>query len=137
MSCFEMNFDALSPDEVFEIMSRLPSPFDSLRLRAGCWPRFRDMPPSPGETELLEKMRNMSIKKSEALYRKEHIRLGVESIVTFLRDQRMEKEKAPGTKPRKAKRPRRGRWNGQAVTIKKMDNVVSSDFSDIGFKHAV
>jgi hypothetical protein len=61
--------------------------------------------------------------QSETLCRENQIRLGVDSIVKWKRNKRLERAPAKKQTKRKGARPH---WNGQAVTIKKMDRVVSA-----------
>jgi predicted RecB family endonuclease len=109
------------PDEVISrIMDMLPSVYDSLRLRAA---EFLNVPPSQRENELLEMLRIVHPQQSETLCRENQIRLGVDSIVKWKRNKRLERAPAKKQTKRKGARPH---WNGQAVTIKKMDRVVSA-----------
>ena len=172
-----MDFATLPDALTYTIIGMLPSVYDALRLRCAYWPRLSNTPPTEVETELLGRLEAMPIKQSELLMRTERIRLGVDTLTRFRRNERKRREECKveskrkekkakekarreakklagdsdsgvGQKPKKkpthpqkkrkptAKRAKRRPWDGQGVTVKKMDVVINSDFSDIGFAHA-
>ena len=169
-----MDFASLPDVVVFNILGMLPSVYDALRLRCACWPALSDAPPTRAETELLCSLEAMPIQQSESFMREKQIRLGVDTLTRFRREDRKRRERqkaeakrrekkakdkarrdakmanggsAVKQKPKKtqarpqklkpkAKRAKRKPWDGQGVTVKKMNVRLNSNFSDLGFAHA-